>query len=77
METLIVLILILLFPYLGPCSMNEVYFPQTENETRGLGSCYYIQHNGKARFDEVNNICLDSSNRSHYTSSIHNIMHII
>jgi hypothetical protein len=33
--------------------MNEVYFPQTENVSLGLGSCYYINHNGKSRFHEV------------------------
>ena len=37
----------------GPCSMNEVYFPQAENVSLGLGSCYYINHNGKSRYHEV------------------------
>ena len=42
--------------------MNEVYFPRTENTATGIGSCYYINHDGKTRFHETNNICLDSSN---------------
>ena len=43
--------------------MNEVYFPPAENVTHGLGSCYYINHGGKVRFHEINQVCLDSTNR--------------
>jgi hypothetical protein len=43
--------------------MNEVFFPAEENVTSGLGSCYYINHGGKARYHETNDICLGYTNR--------------
>jgi hypothetical protein len=36
--------------------MNEVFFPQGENTASSIGSCFYIQHNGKARYQEVNQV---------------------
>ena len=51
------------FSNTGPCSLNEVFFPQSENSSFGIGSCYYINHNGKVRFHEANSVCLDSSSR--------------
>ncbi len=47
----------------GPCSADEVFFPQGENQSSGIGSCYYINHSGKTRFHETNQVCLDSSSR--------------
>jgi len=41
--------------------MNEVFFPQGENISRGMGSCYYINHNGAAKYHEVSDICLGST----------------
>ena len=54
---------------LGPCSMNEVFFPQKENSSNGIGSCYYINHNGQTRFHETNQVCLDSTSRGSVRSS--------
>ena len=48
---------------LGPCSMDEVFFPRAENSNNGIGSCYKIKPNGKVRFEDVNDICLDSSGK--------------
>ena len=46
---------------IGPCSMDEVYFPAREGTGEQIGSCYKINADGKARFHDVNDICLDSS----------------
>ena len=54
---------LLSFPISGPCSMNEVFFPQGENSTPGIGSCYYINPDGQTRFHETSQVCLDSSSR--------------
>jgi hypothetical protein len=71
------LILLLLNPFQkccldyfpGPCNMNEVFFPQGENLTSGIGSCYYINHAGQTRFHETSSVCLDSSSRGSLQSS--------
>ena len=47
---------------LGPCSLDEVFFPRAENSNNGIGSCYKIKPQGNVRFEEANDICLDSSN---------------
>ena len=47
----------------GPCAMDEIFFPRSENSNQGIGSCYRIKPNGKTRFDEVNDVCLDSSGK--------------
>jgi hypothetical protein len=49
--------------------MNEVFFPQGENLTSGIGSCYYINHAGQTRFHETSSVCLDSSSRGSLQSS--------
>ena len=43
--------------------MDEVFFPRSENSNNGIGSCYKIKPNGKVRFEEANDICLDSSGK--------------
>ena len=47
----------------GPCAMDEIFFPRSENSNQGIGSCYRIKPNGKTRFDEVSDVCLDSSGK--------------
>ena len=44
--------------------MDEVFFPEEENSNRGIGSCFKIKPNGKTRFEEVNDVCLDSSGQA-------------
>ena len=43
--------------------MDEVFFPRSENSNNGIGSCYKIKPEGKVRFEEANDICLDSSGK--------------
>jgi hypothetical protein len=33
----------------GPCGSNEIYFPRGEDTGNRMGSCYYINFNGKTR----------------------------
>ena len=48
-----------IFP--GPCSFDEVFFPLRSSSTaEAIGSCFKISFGGQTRFDEVNDICLDS-----------------
>ena len=53
----------------GPCSLNEAFFPQSGSSSKGIGSCFLINHNGQTRFHETNQVCLDSSSRGSLQSS--------
>ena len=48
---------------IGPCAMDEVFFPSGENSNRRIGSCYRIKPNAKVRFEDANDVCLDSSGK--------------
>lgn len=54
---------------LGPCAMDEVFFPRSENSNHGIGSCFKIKADGKVRFEEANDVCLDSSGKGSLRSS--------
>ena len=45
---------------IGPCAMDEVFFPYTSDSPIGIGSCFAVNTNAKATFDEVEDICLSS-----------------
>ena len=49
--------------------MDEVFFPRSENSNHGIGSCYKIKADGKVRFEEANDVCLDSSGKGSLRSS--------
>ena len=50
----------------GPCSLDEVFFPSPIDDKprtgslRVMGSCFKINLDGKARFEDVNDVCQDS-----------------
>jgi hypothetical protein len=52
----------------GPCSSDEVYFTRGPKLSSGIGSCYRVKFNGKSRFEELNSVCADSSNRGSFKS---------
>ena len=46
---------------LGPCALEEVFFPSEPGKM--IGSCYRVEVDGKARFHDVDDLCLSSSAR--------------
>ena len=54
--------------YAGPCSSDEVFFTRGQNSASGIESCYRVKFTGKSRFDELNSVCSDSSNRGSFKS---------
>ena len=52
----------------GPCALDEIFFP-ISSESPGVGSCFNIKFNGQSRFEEVNDICLDSYSKGSQRSS--------
>ena len=53
---------------LGPCALEEVVFPS--KSAKMIGSCYRIEHKGKARFHDVDDLCLSSSARGSIRASV-------
>ena len=49
--------------------MDEIFFPRSENSNHGIGSCFKIKADGKVRFEEANDVCLDSSGKGSLRSS--------
>ena len=52
---------------LGPCALEEVFFPSESGKM--IGSCYRIEGKGKARFHDVDDLCLSSTARGSVRAS--------
>ena len=43
---------------LGPCALDEIFFPYSSNSEKAIGSCFNIKSNGKVSYNEVDDVCL-------------------
>ena len=46
------------FFILGPCALDEIFFPYSSNSEKAIGSCFNIKSNGKVSYNEVDDVCL-------------------
>ena len=40
--------------------MDEIFFPYTSSSATGIGSCFAINYDAKATFNEVDDICMNA-----------------
>ena len=60
---------IILIYNLGPCALDEIFFPYSSTSSKAIGSCFKLKFNGQARFGEVDDICKDSYGKGSQRSS--------
>ena len=48
---------------LGPCSLDEVFFPYVSGSNKGIGSCFRMEPGGRVQYNQINDACVDSSGR--------------
>ena len=48
---------------LGPCSLNEVFFPYVSSSNKGIGSCFMLEPEGRVTYNKISDACADSSGR--------------
>ena len=46
------------FFILGPCALDEIFFPYSSNSEKAIGSCFNIKSKGKVTYNEVDDVCL-------------------
>ena len=46
------------FFILGPCALDEIFFPYSSNSEKAIGSCFNIKSKGKVSYNEVDDVCL-------------------
>ena len=54
---------------LGPCALEEVYFPEDASSGKMIGSCFRVQSQGNARYFDLDDICLASSSQGSVRAS--------
>ena len=52
------LVFVILFFILGPCALDEIFFPYSSNSEKAIGSCFNIKSKGKVTYNEVDDVCL-------------------
>ena len=46
---------------LGPCGLDEIFFPYVSGSNKAIGNCYRLETNGKVGFSQVNDMCLNAN----------------
>ena len=54
----LLLVFAIRFFILGPCALDEIFFPYSSNSEKAIGSCFNIKSKGKVTYNEVDDVCL-------------------
>ena len=60
---------VFVFYWTGPCSFDELFFPYASNSPTAFGTCHAIKFNGKSRYAETDNTCLNNYGKGSKRSS--------
>ena len=60
---------VILISNLGPCALDEVFFPYSSASPKAIGNCFKLKFSGQVRFGEVDDICKDSYGKGSQRSS--------